>query len=315
MNYVEHVNGLLRRQMTNSGPLFVYGQNISAGSCLGGLMRGINSSGQLTVMNTPNAENALMGLGLGLMLRGASAVYAMKQHDFMMLGIDQLANTTYTTRRRQPEGSFTVLTIVVDSGYEGPQSSLNNLSEISSITRLPCYTITNRDDAPVILNRHLLSPGVRIIAVSQRLFRTPVISADVTETCDADASIIRYSHGDDITIACFNFSFPQGLGLRESLQQRGIIADLFSVNAVHLVNYEPILASINRTGKLIILDDSKSVNRTSHHLSLAARGICDFNNVLSVERPVEDSLLRPNADQFKVDVELVCRYFGVTPAS
>jgi acetoin:2,6-dichlorophenolindophenol oxidoreductase subunit beta len=310
VNYVEHVNALLRHQVTNAGPLIMYGQNVCAGSCLGGLTRGIVSSGQLKVMNTPNTENALMGLGLGLMLRGASAIYAMKQHDFMLLGIDQLAHTSYAMRRRPPEGSFTVLTVVVDSGFEGPQSSLNNLSEIASITRLPCYTITNHDDATLILERHLVQPGVRIIAVSQRLFRTPVIANNDFECATDDASISRYSQGDDVTIACFNFSLPQGLALSTDLQSRGLGADIYSVNAVHAVNYEAILASATRTGKLIVLDDSKSANRTSHHLLLAARDVCDSKNVHYVKRVVDDSLLRPNADVFEVDTDAIRRKFG-----
>jgi pyruvate/2-oxoglutarate/acetoin dehydrogenase E1 component len=292
----------------------MYGQNVCAGSCLGGLTRGIVSSGQLKVMNTPNTENALMGLGLGLMLRGASAIYAMKQHDFMLLGIDQLAHSTYVMRRSPPEGSFTVLTVVVDSGFEGPQSSLNNLSEIASITRLPCYTITNQEDAGTILERHLVRPGARIIAVSQRLFRTPVIASTDFECVTDDASILRYGRGDGATVACFNFSLPQGLALGNDLQSRGVGTDIYSVNAVHPVNYEAILASAKRTGKLIVLDDSKSANRTSHHLLLAARDVCDSKSIHYVERAIDDSLLRPNADRFQVDAEAICQKLGFPSA-
>jgi pyruvate/2-oxoglutarate/acetoin dehydrogenase E1 component len=310
MNYVEHVNGLLRRQLTNAGPVFMYGQNVCAGSCLGGMTRGIVSSGQLKVANTPNTENALMGMGLGLMLRGAKAVYAMKQHDFMLLGIDQLAHTSYVMRRKLPEGSFTVLTVVVDSGFEGPQSSLNNLSEIASITRLPCYTITNHDDADAVLTRHLVQPGVRIIAVSQRLFRTSVTAQNDFERVTDDASILRYCHGYDVTIACFNFSLPQGMALTVDMQPRGLSADVFSVNAAHVVDYEAILASARRTGKLIVLDDSKSANRSSHHLLLAAAAASISINTHYVERETNDSLLRPNADLFEIDVDAVYRKFG-----
>lgn len=310
MNYVEHVNALLRHRLTNAGPLIMYGQNVCAGSCLSGLTRGIVSSGQLKVVNTPNTENALMGMGMGLMLRGASSIYAMKQHDFMLLGIDQLVHTSYVLRRKRLEGSFTVLTVVVDGGFEGPQSSLNNLSEIASISRLPCYTITNHDDAGAILTRHLVQPGARIIAVSQRLFRTSVSAKNNFECASDDASILRYGQGNDVTIACFNFSLPQGMALTADLMSRGLSADVYSVNAVHVVDYETILASAKRTGKLIVLDDSKSANRTSHHLLLAAANAGDEINAFYARRAVDDTLLRPNADVFEVDTGAVCRKLG-----
>ena len=45
------------------------------------------------IVNSTNAENSLCGFGFGLMIRGASAVFFMKQLDFLLLGIDQLVNT------------------------------------------------------------------------------------------------------------------------------------------------------------------------------------------------------------------------------
>lgn len=308
MNYVEHVNGLLRDRIGNAGRLAVYGQNVCAGSCIGGLMRGIVSAGEVTVVNTPNTENGLVGLGMGLMLRGVSAIYAMKQHDFMLLGVDQLANTAYVLRRHPLSASFTMLTVVVDSGYEGPQSALNNLSELCSIARLPCYTITNRDDAALVVDRHLVAPGIRIIAVSQRLFRTPIIAGPEFKSCDRDGGISQHDSGERATIVCFNFSFPQGLDLCAALKARGIDADLFSVNAVHPTDYGEILASAKRTQRLVVLDDSKSVNRTSHQLLLVARGVCDWRHVLYLERPFDDGWFRPNPDSFEVDLEKVLQH-------
>ena len=43
-----------------------------------------------------------------------------------MLGIDQIVNTYNLIRRRKLPSSFTIFNVVVDSGYEGPQSALIN---------------------------------------------------------------------------------------------------------------------------------------------------------------------------------------------
>jgi hypothetical protein len=81
------------------------------------------------------------------------------------------------------------------------------------------------------------------------------------------------------------------------------------------VGYGPILASAKRTGRLVVLDDSKSANPVSQHLLLAARSVCKPDRTLYVKRPVNDELLRPNADRFEVDTDMVCRHFGLIPVA
>ena len=69
MKYVQYINSLIKEHIKKEDKLVLYGQNIDAGSCLGGLTRGLSaSSNNITVINTPNSENTLVGVGFGLML-------------------------------------------------------------------------------------------------------------------------------------------------------------------------------------------------------------------------------------------------------
>ena len=93
MNYIQCINDSLNKASDTENKFVVYGQNVVAGSCIGGLGRGIGDTANRTVINTPNVENTQVGVGFGLMLQGISSVYVMKQLDFLLLGIDQLTNT------------------------------------------------------------------------------------------------------------------------------------------------------------------------------------------------------------------------------
>ena len=54
----------------------VFGQNINAGSCLSGLTRGLSGpNNNITVLNTPNSENCLVGVGFGLMLNDVHSIF------------------------------------------------------------------------------------------------------------------------------------------------------------------------------------------------------------------------------------------------
>lgn len=317
MNYSGYINSLIKSKILEHKKLVIFGQNIAAASCLSGLTRGLTKNsvpqsvvqqeGENFIINTPNCENTLVGTGFGLMLNGVSSIFCMKQQDFLLLGMDQLVNTYNLIRRRKMQSSFTILSIIVDSGFEGPQSCLNNFADFCSIARIPGYTITNWHDATKIIDTKLVSPGFRIIGVSQRLFRTEPVQIDENVVSDKNSDIFKYTTGDDLTIACFNFSFPQGLSLARELNQQGVGAELFSVNSMLPVKWDVIFDSIRKTGKLVILDDSKSINRPFQHLALASQKYCLNENIFIFAREVSDEGLRPNQDAFNVDCESIIR--------
>ena len=93
MKYIEFINNLIKQEVSGAENLVLFGQNISAGSCLGGLTRDLSVSNNSKIINSTNTENSLCGFGFGLMMNGVSSVFFMKQLDFLLLGIDHLVNT------------------------------------------------------------------------------------------------------------------------------------------------------------------------------------------------------------------------------
>ena len=158
MKYIEYINKFIKEKIIEHEKLVVYGQNIDAGSCLGGLTRGLQiKNGK--IINSINSENSLCGFGFGMMIGGTSSIFFMKQLDFPLLGIDHLTNTYNIIRNSEHinNASFTIMPITVDKGYEGPQSSLNNFGDFCSIARISGYTITNKIDAEKIIKNKLIS--------------------------------------------------------------------------------------------------------------------------------------------------------------
>jgi len=163
MKYVQFINSVLKSIIQKENDLVVYGQNINAGSCLSGLTRGLGNVNKGLTINTQNSENTLVGVGFGLMLNSSSSIFFMKQMDFLLLSVDHLVNTYNIMRVNEPKASFTIMPVVVDSGYEGPQSALNNFSDFCSIANIEGYSFTNKFDSEKIINRHLVTPGFSTI--------------------------------------------------------------------------------------------------------------------------------------------------------
>jgi pyruvate dehydrogenase E1 component beta subunit len=257
------------------------------------------------------------------MLGGGTAAFFMKQLDFLYLGIDQLVNTYNIIRNStharllapehsdggQAKGSFTILPVTVDMGYEGPQSSSNNFADFCSIARIDGYAVTNRYDVEKVVDAHFGKPGFRIISFSQRMYKDDIIDPGEPIVADKDMKFAQYKDGGDVTIVSFNFSFPYAWKLGLELEKAGKKPAVFNVNYMTPIDWEPILASVRKTKKLAVFEDSKSENISAFSLIAAAERLGLKKSIL-IRRKLDDTWLNPVSDKMEIDYEGIVRELG-----
>ena len=256
---IEQVNAVTAR----CGPIFIFGENIDTGSRISGLARGLTVNPAGRIKNVGNCELTHAGVGLGIMLDGGQAALFSKQLDFMLLGLDQFVNTFNVIRASRPRsawGSFTIFVIVCDQGYQGPQSSFNGAGDFASIVNIPVFCLNGAADASQVIANHFAAPGFRIMCLSQRVFGASALDLPI-EAASSDDAIFRYRSGTDTTIVSFNFSLRDASDLDARLRAAGITSDLFHTNFVPGMDTTMLIDSCRRTGKLIMVDDSKTVTK------------------------------------------------------
>ena len=302
MTFVEFLNNLIVKKINSQKKIVIYGQNINAGSCLSGLTKNINFNKQNLVINSQNSENSLAGFGFGLMLKGISSIFFMKQLDFLLLSIDQIVNTYNIIRMSEPSASFTIFPITVDSGFEGPQSSLNNLDDFCSIAGVEGFSVTNSVDATYIINNYLSSPGFRILTVGQKSLKKEIIDLDLVHY-DEKYNFFHYKYGKDVTIITFNQSLNYGLELMRKFELEGISTSFFSYNAHQMTNLSYIFKDLNNTKNLILIDDSKSKSKVSDVFMKRILQDLDLKSNYHIIRNEKDILFQPNEDDMKIDYD------------
>lgn len=312
--YLAAINQQIVSVVSQIPKICLYGQNLNTGTFISGLTRGLKVQDSGRIINMPNCENTLCGMGFGLMMNGIHCVYFVKQQDFMVLGIDHFVNTYNFIRcSRTPDslGSFSIIMLVCDQGLQGPQSSFNNMGDFCSIARVPCYTLTNSRDTAFVLNTLVTAPGFRMIGVSTRLGKTDFPELDTV--CSAeDGSVFQYTEGDGATIVCFNFSLFEGLALHRKLREKGAASSVFSANYLPVVNWEPIRRSVARTRKLVVMDDSKSAHLPAHELlnALSEDGFPFERVIASRSGGIEFGM---STDRYEVDFDaLTARLCGAS---
>ena len=144
MRIIDNFNKQLRSKIKKKSILF--GQNITTGSRIAGMTNNIEKIKNVEVFNTQNSESSLIGFGLGMMLSKINSLYFAKQLDFILLGLDHIVNTFNCLVVQKIKHSFTIVTYIVDSGYEGPQSRFNCLAEFASMSKAKCKYLVFPED-------------------------------------------------------------------------------------------------------------------------------------------------------------------------
>jgi pyruvate/2-oxoglutarate/acetoin dehydrogenase E1 component len=307
VSYISDINAMIVAQTSVLREGVLFAENIDTGSRISGLTRGLVDPPGGRVINVGNCENTHCGVGFGLMLEGVSSVLFTKQLDFMLLGVDHFVST-YNALRHDPEtapsASFTIIAPVCDQGLQGPQSSFNALGDLCSMARVPGYPLTSRIQAEHVLSTQLSTPGFRFIALSQRLWSTDLLDVPCIRRT-AGGEVFQHFAGDDATIVSLNFSLPQALSLRDGLLDAGVAPDVFTASYVHPGAWSHVVESVKRTGRLVVLDDSKSVNSLGYELvDVVARAVPTSRRTFVGRRDVDFGVC---SDVFEVSPELVLK--------
>jgi pyruvate dehydrogenase E1 component beta subunit len=308
VDYVTQVNEALRAELAKFEASVVYGQNINAGSRLGGLAAGMSDISGCRVLNTPNVENSLVGMGFGLMLSGTPSMFLMKQQDFVLLGVDHLVNTWNALRSRGPFVPFVIGMIVVDSGWEGPQSSFNNTSGLANLARIPAYFPTGAAEIPLAVTG-AFKGGPAILAVSQQLFKQePIVAGSNVDLSISDSYVVYGSEADSATalqlvILCSNFSLEYAWIVRESAMKRG-----YAVSVINYFRHEEsldnsIVDRCTSATRIVVFDDGKPGSRKGTSLNDALRVTFPEIPVVTMFRNDVERWGSPSADRLEVDVD------------
>ncbi len=292
LTYAQYVN-IKTVERFSARKSVIFGQNIVAGSRISGLGANLDTLKNVIALNTPNAENTLMGFGLGMMLSGVDSAFLMKQHDFALLGLDQITNTVNVAKNYPLTASFVVLMVIVDSGYEGPQASLNNLDEFASLSRSPVHLLNSRENIDRAFENSR-NPGFHMMALSQKNMKTLIGHSQDQFKNIHSGQFIENPRPSNILLIYFGLDLQYLNRVKDEFSAIGnspdvlIIANLNS--KIHLLDL-----NLGKYASIIIIDTSKS--EISYAQKLTSKLKSKFDKVLYVGRTQSDRWGHVSSDE------------------
>jgi acetoin:2,6-dichlorophenolindophenol oxidoreductase subunit beta len=210
------------------------------------------------VMDMPLAENAMSGVIIGSALTGMRPILTHQRVDFALLSLEQLINQAakwhymFGGRCKVP----VVVRMIIGRGWgQGPQHSQSLQAIFAHVSGLkvamPATAYDAKgmliaaveDDNPVIMLEHRWLYDVRD-NVPEGHYTVPL----------GKARLVRDDHNAAVTIAATSYMVLESLAAAKLLEQRGIGCEVIDLRTVRPLDEETILASVKRTGRLVVAD-------------------------------------------------------------
>lgn len=305
ISYADAIGEAIRQEMARDPGVFVYGLGVDDAKGMYGTTLGLHRDfGADRCFDTPLAEDAMTGFGIGAAIAGMRPIHVHQRMDFLMLCMNQLVNMA-AKQRYMSNGAvsvpFVVRAIIGRSWGQGAQHSqafhsyfmhvpgLKVLAPSTPHDAKGCMIAAIRDDNPVIVMEHRMLYGNTGI-VPEAAYAAPFGKARVL------------AEGGDVTIVAISHMVVEALRARHLLEEIGVSAEVVDPVSLAPLDMEAIAASVAKTGRLAVVDTSWLACGAGAEIVAAAQerlqGKCAFAALRLGYAPTPCPTTRPLEDAF-----------------
>jgi len=256
----------IAQEMRTNPEVFVMGEDVGPYGGIFGSTTGLfDEFGSTRILDTPISETGFIGAGIGAAVEGMRPVVELMFVDFFGVCMDQIYN--HMAKIHYESGGNVkvpmVLMTATGGGYsDGAQHSQCLWATFAHMPGLKVVAPSNpydakglmisaiRDDNPVLFMFHKGVMGLPWMAKNPRSIG-PVPEEEYTVPIGKAA--IAHA-GSDVTVVSVSMSVQHCLDVAEKLQG-DISVEVVDLRTVSPLDRETILASVAKTGRLVVVDE------------------------------------------------------------
>ncbi len=252
--FVDAISDGLRQAMEKHDDLVLMGQDIAEYGGVFKITDGfVEQFGKGRVRNTPLCESAIIGIGLGLSLKGMKAMVEMQFADFVTCGFNQIINNLAKIHYRWGQNADVVIRMPAGGGVgAGPFHSQTNEAWFTHTPGLKVVFPSTPADAKGLLLASFEDPNPVIFFEHKALYRS--ISEEVPDdyyTIEiGKARVAR--EGSELSVITYGSGVHWAM---KAADEMGVDMDIIDLRTLNPIDYDAINASVQKTGKVIILHE------------------------------------------------------------
>ncbi len=253
--FIDAIKDGLYQSMNQHSNLILMGQDIAEYGGAFKITEGfMQTFGKARVRNTPICESAIVGAALGLSLEGYKSMMEMQFADFVTVGFNQIINNLAKINYRWGQNADVVIRMPTGAGVgAGPFHSQSNEAWFVHTPGLKVVYPSSPLDAKGLLIAAINDPNPVLYFEHKALYRSVngLVPDDYYETEIGKARIVK--QGSDISIITYGMGVHWALDCAQKYSD--VSFDILDLRTLLPLDYEAIKASVQRTGKVLILHE------------------------------------------------------------
>lgn len=250
--FIDAVSDGLRQAMRRHDNLVLMGQDIADYGGVFKITDGfVGEFGKGRVRNTPICESAIVGIGLGLSLKGYKAMVEMQFADFVSCSITQIVNNLAKLHYRWGQPANVVVRMPTGAGTgAGPFHSQSNEAWFTHTPGLKVIYPATPYDAKGLLLASFEDPNPVMYFEHKALYRSisEVVPDNYYTVEIGKARIAR--EGKALSIITYGMGVHWAQQATETL---GIDAEIIDLRTLVPVDYEAIRTTVMKTNRALVL--------------------------------------------------------------
>jgi 2-oxoisovalerate dehydrogenase E1 component beta subunit len=262
ISYIDAVTMAIREEMERDPKVFVLGEDVGVKGGVFKATQGLYEQfGEERVIDTPLAESAIAGVGIGAAMYGMRPIAEMQFADFIMPAVNQIISEAAKIRYRSNNDWSCPMVIRAPYGggvhgalyhSQSVEAVFANTPGLKIVMPSTPYDVKGllkaaiRDNDPVLFFEHKRAYRLIKGEVPTDDYTLPIGKADVKR------------EGEDITVITYGLCVHFALQAAEKLAKDGISTHILDLRTVYPLDKEAIIEAAAKTGKvLLITEDNK----------------------------------------------------------
>lgn len=259
ITYTRAIHDALEEEMKADDSMILAGEDVRYGYISDATKGLVDQFGEERVINTPIAENSIVGFGIGAATRGVTCVVEIMFDDAALLTFDQLMNQA----AKIPsifDGQLEVpLVVRMMTGHFpaafGPQHSKNLTAMFAHVPGLKVVAPSTPYQAKGYLKTAIDDDGpVAFLEHTRLLSRTGTVPDDEYRLAYEDGIDVA-REGTDVAVIASSWMTHQAIDAAESLKNEGVDVKVIDLPVLDPLPREELISEVTKVGRVVLADE------------------------------------------------------------
>ena len=267
----EALRDAMAEEMRQDENVFLMGEEVGEYQGAYKISQGLlDEFGEKRVIDTPITEHGFAGIAVGAAFGGLRPIVEFMTFNFAMQAMDQIINSAAKTLYMSGGQMGAPMVFRGPNGAAarvGAQHSQDYAAWYAHIPGLKVAMPYSASDAKGLLKSAIRDNNPVIFLENEILYGRSFDVPDIEDFTVPFSKARVWREGTDVTIVSFGIGMQYALEAADKLTEQGISAEVIDLRSLRPIDYDTVLASVQKTNRCVTVEEGFPVGSIGNHLS------------------------------------------------